>query len=280
MRPGFAASLRARVGARLSRLRRAPSVEIVRWRPRQGTNFGDELGPVIAELALQRRGLRLDSPARRNRRLLTVGSILHSARSGDVVWGAGVNGKHLSHRFRATTLDVRAVRGPLTKGFLEEREIACPEVFGDPASLLPHLLPKLASCVNVGHEVVLLPHYRDDPLLPTTLESGIERVSTALHWLDIVLRLLAARKVVTSSLHGLIIAEAFGKDVALLRLSETEPIYKYEDYLLGTGRSSYVVATSLNEALSIAPLPQPVIAAEHMLRAFPYDLWAEDHAQG
>jgi pyruvyltransferase len=54
-------------------------------------NFGDLLGPVIVERL--KRTANLPNEARMAGRLLSVGSILHFAKDGDVIWGSGVNGK-------------------------------------------------------------------------------------------------------------------------------------------------------------------------------------------
>ena len=59
-----------------------------------------------------------DKDVDKDRKLLALGSILTYARNNDVVWGSAVNGKWLDLKhYKFTTLDVRAVRGPLTREF-------------------------------------------------------------------------------------------------------------------------------------------------------------------
>ena len=52
-----------------------------------------------------------------------------------IIWGAGVIDptKSLIHKPQK----VLAVRGPLTRKYLEENEVNCPCIYGDPALLLP-----------------------------------------------------------------------------------------------------------------------------------------------
>lgn len=60
-----------------------------------------------------------------------------------VVWGTGCtkepekNINNIIHQKYMRKLDVRAVRGPKTKGALDKLGIKCPEVYGDPAMLMP-----------------------------------------------------------------------------------------------------------------------------------------------
>jgi pyruvyltransferase len=80
--------------------------------------------------------------------------------------------------------------------------------------------------------------------------------------------------VVASSLHGVVVAEAFGVPARFVRLSETESLLKYEDYLLGTGRTDEPFAKSIDEALDMGGMPPPRFDAEGLMAAFPFDLWS------
>ena len=69
-----------------------------------------------------------------------------------------------------------------------------------------------------------------------------------------------ARLVISSSLHGLVVADAFGIPCTYLRLSEEENILKYEDYALGVGRRRLAVTRSREEAVRAETLsPRPLI---------------------
>ena len=100
-----------------------------------GQNLGDYLSTVVTAKAAICCGVNLRH-TETDKRLLSIGSILHFARDNDVVWGAGVNGKIDPSRHRFHRLDVRMVRGPMTKEFLQSKGITVPEVFGDPALLI------------------------------------------------------------------------------------------------------------------------------------------------
>lgn len=228
-------------------------------------NFGDLLGPVVVAGELARRGLG-GSMAQR---LLAVGSILHFARDGDVVWGAGVNGKMPSSAYDFVGLDVRAVRGPRTREFLRSRAIFVPAVYGDPGLLLPHAMPEvLAWREKPRHQVTVIPNLNEVAewrKVPGFLDprSSLKKC---------LRRIAQSRLVVGSSLHGIVVAESLGIPARLIT-SNVEATLKYADYYEGTGRENYKAASSLHEALRLGGERDPRWSPEPLLEAFPEDVW-------
>ncbi|GGG29306.1 GumL protein [Rhodococcoides trifolii] len=230
-------------------------------------NFGDLLGPkIVRALALQ---LGIDtSRTARSTRLLAVGSIVKLARSGDVVWGAGINGKSVGTEGDYAGVDVRAVRGPLTARWLRDRGADVPDVYGDPGLLASTLWPETSRRI-VTRDYTIIPNihdlamYRDHP----------NTMSPRRSFTDIRSRILASDLVIGSSLHAIVIAESYGIPARLLR-SETEPPFKYEDYYLGSGRSTFRVADSVCQALRLGGEKLPEWDAQALTDAFPSELWS------
>lgn len=248
-----------------------PGVEIFEWRPGDGRiNFGDHLARIIPGQILAQKGRTAEDEVVRPCRLLTVGSVMHFARDGDTVWGSGVNGKvdPALHRFKR--LDVRAVRGPLTAEWLRARGIDCPDVFGDPGLLVGSLFGRRFP-LSASQPHVIVPNLHDLPLL-----TGRANVASPLRgWNQVVAAIAAARLVVASSLHGLIIADSLGIPSRPVRLSDTEALFKYEDYYLGVGKPMPTIARSINEALEMGGAPPATFDPGALLAAFPFDLWAD-----
>jgi pyruvyltransferase len=263
------------------------TVELVAWNPerpifrgrakrlvpvkRPVNNFGDLLGPVIVDR--MRKMANLPNEASRTARLLSVGSILHFARDGDVVWGSGVNGKIPASSHSYSFLDVRAVRGPLTRDFLRDRGIEVPEIFGDPALLLPHVAPELLDAAqHKKHKVTIVPNFQDLRLhqLSSRLRPNLLNPSSGL-W-RCLYRIVQSELVVGSSLHAIIVAEAFGIPARAVQ-SEVEHDFKYLDYYTGTGRKSFEPAPTVRDAIKAGGEPSPVSSVQPLLNAFPSDLW-------
>jgi pyruvyltransferase len=246
-----------------------PHVELVWWIPAgHFLNFGDALAHVIVAQMLARHGRSLMDETERPARLLAIGSILHYAKDGDVIWGTGVNGKSAASDHQFTSLDVRAVRGPLTRDFLRKLGIEAPEIYGDPALLLPTLFGGAFRATGTQPYAVM-PNLYDLDLL-----NGVSNVvSPLLGWNRCVERILESRLVIASSLHAIIVAEAFGIPARYVRLSETEHLFKYEDYVLGTGRTRLDYARSVGEAVEMGGMPATSFDAERLLQSFPIDLW-------
>lgn len=231
-------------------------------------NAGDYLSRVLVSRLLATHGLRLRDRRPAAGRLLAIGSILHFARDGDVIWGCGLNGKIPPERHAFRRLDVRAVRGPLTREFLRHRGIACPAVYGDPALLLPRFLPGLRPRPRRDCLVVRHLHDRGPSGVPRRRE-----LRPTVPWRRFLRRILASRLVLSASLHGLVVAEAFGIPARLLRLGDGEPLLKYRDYYAGTGRHDFRYACSVEEGLALGGEPPPRVDTEALLAAFPLDLW-------
>ena len=248
-------------------------VDVAAWNPVRATgrrgrpslvsrpvgNFGDLLGPLIVRELVAQLGL---GPATRRRRLLAIGSVLHFARPGDVVWGAGRNAKAGPP---PDGLDVRAVRGPRTaRGY--------PGVVagGDPALLLGGLRPDLLVEPARRRGVTVMPNLNE--LVDVRDRRGILSPRAPLAR---VLRTIAGSSlVVGSSLHAVIVAEALGVPARAVRAT-AEPPFKYEDYYLGTGRDpDDVVAGSVDEARERGGAAAPVWDPRPLLGAFPVELWS------
>src|SRR5262249_55984021 len=158
--------------------------------------------------------------------LLAIGSILHFAQDDAVIWGAGVNGKIADERHRFTRLDVRAVRGPETRAFLAARGVTAPEVYGDPALLLPRVAPGRFEATR-ARGPVFVPNLHDVPLMLSQELCGLPFVTPTQCWSTCVTAILSHNLVLASSLHGLVVAEAYGIPARYVRLSETENLLKY-----------------------------------------------------
>jgi len=246
-----------------------PMVELFHWEPKDGSrNFGDHLSKIVVSGVGMMRGVTLDDEVRTARRLLGIGSILHFANDGDVIWGSGINGKVASGDIPARQLDIRAVRGPKTAARLRDMGMSVPDVFGDPALLVPRLF-KDRFIPTPNRDYVIVPNLHDLPLVT----DQTRLVSPLWGWNRCIEEILSAKFVIASSLHGLILAEAFGVPARYLRLSETESTFKYDDYAQGTGRASLDPVRSVEEALGEGPHPAINFDADALIAAFPFDLW-------
>jgi pyruvyltransferase len=250
-------------------VRRWNLVELVFWTPGRGLqNFGDHLSTVIVTKLLADRSLFLSQATGNSARLLALGSILHKARDGDVIWGSGRNGIVGDEHHVFESLDVRAVRGPLTCDFLRRRGIDVPEIYGDPGLLARALLPQFAD----------LPKSRDEIIIPNLQDIGLTRgmanvVSPFAPWNRVLRAIGSSRLVIASSLHAIIIAETYGIPVRYVRLSEEEPLLKYEDYFAGTGRALPDFGRSVEEAREMGGMPPLEYDPGPLMQAFPFDLW-------
>lgn len=236
-------------------------------RPDRINNFGDLLGPWI--VARMRAVLGLGRAVSAEQRLLTVGSIINPyAREGDTVWGSGIHGNRLPLEKPIPALDIRAVRGPLTARILRESDNSVPEVFGDPGLLIPHLWTDTELGIHRrSGGTVVVPNYHDLPFAPTG------SLNPRGNMLDCVRRIASANRVIASSLHGVIVAEAYGVPATLVA-SATEQLFKYEDYYRGTGRELPTVARGWREGFIASPTdPLDTWDPTDLLESFPRDLW-------
>ena len=81
--------------------------------------------------------------------------------------------------------------------------------------------------------------------------------------------------VISSSLHGIILAESYGIPAIFLGQNMEYEIIKFYDWYYSTGRKNVVIANSLDDALQMTPmaLPQLEEMQKNLMMAFPNDLW-------
>ena len=182
---------------------------------------------------------------------------------------SGVNGKIPYSSYKFSTLDCRATRGPLTRDFLKhEFNVTSPEVFGDPALLLPIFCPELNKYICSNHQVTIVPNLNDF----SDYNNSSDLIHPCSSFDQILKRILSTDFVVGSSLHAIIIAEAFGKSARFIK-SVHENEFKYLDYCYATGRSKPKFATNLQHAFDLGPMPPIQFDAISLLKAFPFDLF-------
>lgn len=245
------------------------------WQSGVFTNFGDYLSLKLLERIVNGPvQIHQKQKGSDEKKLLAVGSIISFAATGDVIWGSGINGKALAlSNYKFSNLDVRAVRGPLTRYFLMHNfNIKVPEVYGDPALLIPYFFPEFKRKAKPTHEYLIIPHYSEQMLFPKELYKNV--VYPTDPWDKVIEKILDSKFIISGSLHGIIIAEAFGIPARLLRITYTEHIFKFMDYYLGTGRSGDCkFASSISEALKMGGEPPIKCDLLKLYQAFPFEFW-------
>lgn len=249
-------------------------INLIYWKRKHTNNVGDLLSLVVYRYMLDYFHLKPGAKTKKTIRLLGVGSIIHTIKEDAVIWGSGVKCIDSMKDFdRNLKLDIRCVRGPETRGVIMSLGFDCPSVYGDPALLLPLFYkPRL----KAGRDkVIVIPHFTKENEF-TVLPPDCELLSTITNdWRRFIDKICAAKFVISSSLHGIIIAEAYGIPAILLDKGDPAGMFKYDDYYRSTGRISYKIANDVNEALLSGPeiLPDISLLQENLLGSFPKDLW-------
>lgn len=173
-------------------------------RPNVGDLLNEYLLPKISGRAIMKVQGNVFSHLR------AVGSVLGSASKKSYVWGSGsIDGKRPNGTL--SSKKVFALRGSLTRDMLIASGLKLAELpLGDPALLMPkYYRPTVPKKFRVG----LIPHFSDEALVAgfTSAESDDFHVIPVGQQPEaFVADLLACDYVLSSSLHGLILSDAYG----------------------------------------------------------------------
>jgi pyruvyltransferase len=203
-------------------------------------NVGDALTPWL----IKRLGLHEAAwvpPSTDLKHYIVTGSVLNWATKHSIVWGAGLASWKDEVNIQA---DIRAVRGPLS--LMRLRSMGWNDsvvVLGDPALLLPKLVIKDGR--RHHGKLGIVPHYvdvarfADDNAERALSERNAVLIDPLLPVEEFCQQVAACSRVVSSSLHGLIIADAYGVPNQWAKFGDSigGDGMKYWDHSAAVGRS-------------------------------------------
>lgn len=241
-------------------------------------NFGDELSPYLIN-AITRGGARVVNRYKANK-LVAIGSLLadYSLLTNSHIWGSGFLSEYegfdispfklfpLSYAYGRYQMcyhtkpsHLYALRGPLSAQRLKDSNISfprgVPEVYGDPAILLPYVysptsisqtqrtkLYRLGIAFHQQQEALvsqfkqdLQQTYGDEILLISMIRNGSKAELE-----QCVDEICSCDLIASTSLHGIIVAQAYGIPAAMLQYTaqplQKHSTFKFDDFFLGTGQ--------------------------------------------
>lgn len=206
-----------------------------------GRNFGDDLGPFLVSKILKR---PVEYASIADADIVAIGSVLQQtskamfkARRSDYlyVWGAGlIEDKEVNLQ---PTLKLLAVRGVKTaRNIGMDTDSIC---LGDPGILAPRFIDALPKASKMG----FVPHYtqrRSKELQQWAKAAGALWIDPTGGVEDVVGKISSCESIVSSSLHGLIVADSYGIPNCWMNKSGHRGYdFKFADYASGVGRQDF-----------------------------------------
>jgi hypothetical protein len=238
------------------------------------TNFGDALSPFTVAMLSGRRVRKVGSRADMTR-MAAIGTIGQNLVNGRVhLWGTGFDAgrdpmDRAATRYAlppATAFVAHAVRGRHSAALLRREGVKVPDVFGDPGWFMPKFFPlknrpkthelgvvlhitELTDQSPAGAALAEYKRYQVPPslqrevtLINTFAERSIEGVRRK------IAQIVSCKRIVSTSLHGLVIAEAYGIPCAwfgfvrgqarAMKLGDANLDHRVADFYSGTGRDT------------------------------------------
>jgi len=210
-------------------------------------NFGDELSKFITTQLLNKKYKLTFNLPNAQTNLLCIGSYIHMAKNNSHIFGSGVrtkNNQENGHKY--SNLIVHATRGPLTQQFLQKKGIKCPNVYGDPALLLPKFY-KPQHIPNLSNKIAILPHKSHFHKYSNFNQKNYFIINPTDKWQTVINQITSCKSVISSSLHGLICADAYNKpNIMYDPYPLDEGDFKFYDYFLSQNRP-FIKINKLNE---------------------------------
>ena len=212
------------------------------------------------------------------RNYLCIGTLLDGKpykNSETIVWGSGSSG---ADRDLSIPQRVLSVRGPLTCEYLKRHQVLSPKVYGDPALLLPRMYRpergvgdkfQVLSVASLGEseqssnssfkfqvpsskvqsskfKMGIIPHVVDQqhPVIKEIREKYADEIliidlAHYERWTDVIDQICSCEKILSSSLHGIIVSDAYQVPNCWVELTGniSGGHFKYLDYAASVGRA-------------------------------------------
>lgn len=242
---------------------RRPPAKVYFWK--DVTNFGDGLAPLLLAQFADFKRVEWAPIAKAD--IVSVGSVLDLVPEdwrGYIV-GAGQHHEDRKLKLNPSKVKILALRGPLTaKGIPGEFAL------GDPGILANELVEPQDKKWDIG----IVPHWRDDTLaqrFPKLIpkQYSYQIISPRRDPITVIREIAACGKIVTSSLHGMIVADAFGipRRVEYCKIfdrPEEGGDFKFRDY-----------AASIHQKLEFGKVSEPSRSRVNDIKFNIYDAFRE-----
>ncbi|MGH1421182.1 MAG: polysaccharide pyruvyl transferase family protein [Hyphomonas sp.] len=228
-------------------------VSLFWWEEPFPGNLGDIINPYIVEKLT-------GTPPKygpRGKGMCAIGSIIKFAKTDVPVWGSG--SPH-AEGVLAADADYRAVRGPLTRDLVLKNGGKCDKVYGDAAWFLPILHPAVP---KKTHKTGLILHYTHEDA-PLNVGSDLRRIDIRRLGYDQIEAFLdevtSCERIISTSLHGVIIAQAYGIPAVLATASNSAlqvhgDGIKFDDYFQSVGITKKIRPVDLSPMDDIDTIP-------------------------
>lgn len=244
-------------------------------------NVGDALNLDIIKYISGKDGVKVPS-TKLFKHLCAVGSVLSSMNHNSVVWGSGLISEDAINTITELG-DIRAVRGFYSKQKIEEKfNVKLKIPLGDPALLLPRMYN---ASQKKDYEFGLVLHYMDEthPIIDKVQALGGNIIYVSLPVADFIEELTRCNAIISSSMHGLIISDAY--NIPNKRIILGDKIvggdFKYRDYYsttvkpdeLGIHIAGNIRDTEIYDLVKMADVKNTILDLEDLYQAFPKDVF-------
>lgn len=200
------------------------------WYFREQYNVGDRLNELLVPCFSGRNLLPLKTG--KFRHLRAIGSILDHANRNSIVWGSGLIEPQIPPK-EIDGENIFSLRGGLTYEVLRDICAIRPGIpLADPGVLIPLVIQERPP---KRYELGIVPHYADIYKFERAnqfIDNGISLIDVRSDPISFCRRLLECNFIVSSSLHGLILSDAFGIRNEWVQFSNhlKGGTFKFEDY--------------------------------------------------
>ncbi len=242
-------------------------------------NVGDCLNVFLVETVSGRRVHRVRSALFPH--LLPVGSIMHFSNPNSVIWGSGLIREEDAVGVRFGR--VVALRGTLTRAALAQYHDLGDVALGDPALLMPRFFTPRTP--RRTYHIGIVPHFSEKNLaiFQGIVSDTVTLIDVGLDEQEFINRLCECQHIVSSSLHGLILADAYGirNQWAVFSDLVIGGSFKFMDYYSTTSspnetprviRSRQELETLFQEVEKTSSVKQFLEDRERLLAVFPRGL--------
>lgn len=212
-------------------------------------NFGDQLSIFITKSLLNNNKYNLVLNQKdADYHLICIGSYIHEARDDTFIFGSGIRIPNADHFFKFKTLNICSIRGPRSQSFLKDtKKVEALVPYGDAALLLPRFYkPSITEMYK--EKIIFIAHQSNPPIE----SSEILIIRASQNWEHVVNAIYSAKGIISSSLHGLIVSDAFRKPNMWFhnpKFPLPEGDFKFHDYFESQNRQPNYISDFSNISL-------------------------------